>query len=223
MHLHFMARAKGIVIAAIVSTLSISLPACSIGPHPVTYLAPAPAYVPSLVYPRQAIAYGHTDIQTICFSPTNTIVAPPNKDMASFDAGDARFCYLSPTVSGQKGNPRQLCESTLAPDPIDSPMTFRVFVAGKGIAVDQPTGILTVDGQSTTEAATVQNTQVLARSEGLNYQLPRWDLTFVFKQQCDPSLQYQLAVKGITSNGRPIEFPPVDFNPYTEKFPKGMN
>jgi hypothetical protein len=157
--------------------------------------------------------------------------------MAAFSAGGAKFCYLSPTVSGQNNNPRQRCESTLAPEPIDSPMTFRVFVSGDAVAVDNPSGILQANGQTITEAATVQSTQILVgihdappgatpvdpQSPIPTYQIPRWDLTFVFKQQCDPSQQYQLAVRGITISGNQVQVPPVDFDPYTEPFPMGSN
>jgi hypothetical protein len=229
---------KRTVIVAIVAALSIPLPGCfMVGTHPVTYLVPVPADVPSVIYPREAIAHEHTDVHTICFSPTIAVAAPPNKDMAAFSADGAKFCYLSPTVSGQNNNPRQLCESSLAPEPIDSPMTFRVFVSGDGVAVDKPSGILQVSGQSITEAATLQSTQILGgihdappgatpvdpQSPTPRYQIPRWDLTFVFKQQCDPSLQYQLTVRGITINGRQIQVPSVDFDPYTEPFPKVSN
>jgi hypothetical protein len=214
---------KRTVIVAIVAALSIPIPGCFLGPHPVTYLEPVPADVPSVIYPREAIAYEHTDVQTICFAPTTTVVAPPNRDMAAFSAGGAKFCYLSPTVSGQNNNPRQRCESTLAPEPIDSPMTFRVFVSGEGVAVDKPSGILQVNGQTITEAATVQSTQISGRIHALMYQVPRWDLTFVFKQQCDPRQQYQLTVRGITFYGHQIQVPPVDFDPYTEPFPMGSD
>jgi hypothetical protein len=176
-----------------------------------------------MIYPRQAIAQGYMGIQTICFAPTTTIVAPPNRDYAAFSAGGARFCYLSPTVSGQKNNPRQLCESALAPEPIDSPMTFRVLVGGDGVAVDNPSGILSVNGQTITEAPTVHRTQVLGSVDGLMRQVPRWDLTFVSKQQCDPSQQYQLTVSGITYHGNKIQVPPVDYDPFTEPFPMGSN
>src|SRR5208283_6200453 len=160
-------RVKRTVIVAIVAALSIPIPGCFLGPHPVTYLAPVPEDVSRMIYPRQAIAQGYTGFQTICFAPTTTIVAPPNRDYAAFSAGGARFCYLSPTVSGQNNNPRQLCESTLAPEPIDSPMTFRVLVGGDGVVVDNPTGILQVNGQTITEAATVQRTQLVSSVDGL--------------------------------------------------------
>jgi hypothetical protein len=214
---HLLTRVKRTVIVAIVAALSIPLSGCFLGPHPVTYLMPVPADVPSVIYPREAIAYGHADVQTICFAPTATVVAPPNKDMAAFSFGGKKFCYLSPTVSGQNNNPRQRCESALAPEPIDSPMTFRVFVSGDGIAVDQSSGILQVNGQAITGAPTVRSTQM----SGLAH--PRWDLTFVFKQQCDPHQQYQLTIRGITSYGRQLQVPSVDFDPYTERFPPGSN
>ncbi len=189
----------------------------------MTYLAPVPEDVSRMIYPRQAVAQGYTGFQTICFGPTTAIVAPPNRDYAAFSADGARFCYLSPTVSGQNNNPRQLCESSLAPEPIDSPMTFRVLVGGDGVAVDNPSGILSVNGQSLTEAATVQRTQVLNSIDGLTRQVPRWDLTFVFKQQCDPSQQYKLTVSGITVYGNQVQVPSVDFDPYTDQFPRGSN
>ena len=214
---------KRTVIVAIVAALSIPLPGCFLGPHPVTYLAPMPADVPSVIYPIAEIAHEHTGVRTICFAPTNAVVAPPSRNMAAFSAGGAEFCYLSPTVSGQNNNPWQRCESTLAPEPIDSPMTFRVFVSGDGVAVDEPSGILQVNGQTITETSTVQSSQTLGEKNGLMYQLPRWDLTFVFKQQCDPSQLYLLTVKGITFYGHQIEVPPVDFDPYTERFPMGSN
>jgi hypothetical protein len=220
---HLLTRVKRTVIVAIVAALSMPLPGCFVGPHPVTYLTPVPEDVPNVIYPRQAIAYHHTDVDTICFAPTTTVVAPPNRDYAAFSAGGAKFCYLSPTVSGQKNNPRQLCESTLAPEPIDSPMTFRVLVGGDGVAVDNPSGILQVNGQTITEAPTVQSTQVLGSMDGLMHQVPRWDLTFVFKQQCDPSQQYQLTVSGITYHGNRVQVPPVDYDPYTDQFPRGSN
>jgi hypothetical protein len=213
---YFFAREKRPAIVAMATALSIALPGCFLGPHPETYLVPAPIDGSRVIYPREAIAHEH-DVQTICFAPTTTVVAPPNRDMAEFSAGAAKFCYMSPTVSGQNNNPQQRCESTLAPEPIDSPMTFRVFVSGDGVAVDQPSGVLQVNGQTTTEAANVQSTQLST------LQVPRWDLTFVFKQQCDPNQQYQLMVRGITSNGHPIQVPPVDFTPYTERFPMGSN
>jgi hypothetical protein len=216
-------RVKRTVIVAIVAALSIPIPGCFLGTHPVTYLIPVPSDVPSVIYPREAIAHGHTDVQTICFAPTNAVVAPPNRDMAAFSAGGAKFCYLSPTVSGQNNNPRQRCESTLAPEPIDSPMTFRVFVGGDGVAVDNPSGILQANGQTITEAATVQSTQVSSIVDGVMRPVPRWDLTFVFKQQCDPSQQYQLTVSGITLNGSRVQVPPVDYDPYADQFPMGSN
>jgi hypothetical protein len=212
---NLLTRVKRTVIVAIVAALSIPLSGCFLGPHPVTYLAPVPVGVPTVIYPIEEIAHEHTGVQTICFAPTTSVVAPPNKDMAAFSAGGAKFCYLSPTVSGQNNNPRQRCESALAPEPIDSPMTFRVFVGGDGVAVDKPSGILQVNGQTITEAATVESTQM--------NQAPRWDLTFVFKQQCDPSQQYQLAVRGITFSGYQVRVPPVDFDPLTERFPMGSN
>ncbi|MGA9725364.1 MAG: hypothetical protein WBQ86_23105 [Candidatus Binatus sp.] len=214
---------KRTIIVAIVSALSIPLSGCFLGPHPVTYLVPVSANVPSVIYPREAIAQGHTDVHTICFAPTTTVVAPPSRDMAAFSAGAVNFCYLSPTVSGQNNNPRQRCESSLAPEPIDSPMTFRVFVSGESVAVDKPSGTLTVNGQSLTETATVQSRQILDSTRGLMYQVPRWDLTFVFNQQCDPSQRYLLTVRGITSYGHQIQVPPVDFDPYTERFQMGLN
>lgn len=207
-------RIKRAAFVAIVAALSILLAGCVLGPHPVTYLVATQADSASVIYPRQAIAHGK-DADTICFAPTTTVVAPPSRDMAAFSAGGAKFCFLSPTVSGQNNNPRQLCESTLAPVPIDSPMTFRVFVSGAGLAVDKPTGILQAYGQTITTTASVQTTQPS--------QVPRWDLTFVFKQQCNPSQQYQLTVRGITSDGHEVQVPPVDFNPYTEPFPMGSN
>jgi hypothetical protein len=223
MNAHLLPRVKRTVIVAIVAALSIPLPGCFLGPHPVTYLAPMPTGVPNVIYPIEEIAHEHTGVQTICFAPTNTVAAPPNKDMAAFSAGEAKFCFHSPTVSGQNNNPWQRCESALAPEPIDSPMTFRVFVAGDGVAVNDPSGILEANGQTITEAATVQTSQTMGYKDGLNYQLQRWDLTFVFKQQCDPSQHYQLTVRGITYDGRQIQVPPVDYNPYTERFPMGIN
>jgi hypothetical protein len=220
---HLLTRVKRIVIAAIVAALFIPLPGCFLGPHPVTYLAPVSTDGASVTYPIEEIAHEHTGVQTICFAPTSAVVAPPNRDMAAFSAGGAQFCYHSPTVSGQNNNPWQRCESTLAPEPIDSPMTFRVFVGGDGVAVGEPSGILQVNGQTITEAATVQSTQILGQKNGLMYQVPRWDLTFVFKQQCDPSQQYRLTVRGITFYGHEIQVPPVDFDPYTERFQMGLN
>jgi hypothetical protein len=220
--MRLLTRVKRTVIVAFVTALSIPFSGCAIGPHPVTYLIPTPS-VPGVTYPREEIAHEHTGVQTICFAPTSVMVAPPNRDMASFNAGAAKFCYLSPTVSGQKNNPRQLCESTQAPDPIDSPMTFVVFVAGDGISVDQASGILQANGQMITEPATVQSAQTMATKDGLNYELTRWDLTFVFKQQCDPNQQYQLTVRGIKYYGREIQAPLVDFSPFTERFPMGRN
>lgn len=211
---HLLIRIKGASLVAIVAALSIPLPGCVFGPHPVTYLVAMPAEDPSVIYPREAIAHGK-ELETVCFAPTTTIVAPPGRDMAAFSAGGAKFCFLSPTVSGQNNNPRQLCESTLAPEPIDSPMTFRVFVSGDGVAIDKPSGILQAYGQTITEAAAVQSAQLS--------QVPRWDLTFVFKQQCNPRQPYQLTVRGITSEGHQVQVPPVDFNPYTERFPVGSN
>jgi hypothetical protein len=164
---HLLTRVKRTVIVAIVAALSIPIPGCFIGPHPVTYLVPVPEDVSRMIYPREAIAHEHTGFLTICFAPTTAIVAPPNKDYAAFSAGAAGFCYLSPTVSGQNNNPRQRCESRLAPEPIDSPMTFRVFVGGDGVAVDNPSGILQVNGQTITEAATVQRTQIVSSVDGL--------------------------------------------------------
>jgi hypothetical protein len=49
------------------------------------------------------------------------------------------------------------------------------------------------------------------------------DLTFVFKQQCNPRQQYQLTVRGITFQGHEVQVPAVDFNPYTEPFPMGSD
>ncbi len=211
---YFVTRIKKAAFVAIAAALSIPLRGCVLGPHPVTYLVATPANDPSVVYPREVIAHGR-EVDTICFAPTTTIVAPPSRDMAAFSAGGAKFCFLSPTVNGQNNNPRQLCENTLAPEPIDSPMTFRVFISGDGLAVDKPTGILQAYGQTITEAATVQTTQLSL--------FPRWDLTFVFKQQCNPSQQYQLTVRGITSDGHELQVPMVDFNPYSERFPMGSN
>jgi hypothetical protein len=162
---HLLTRVKRAAVVATVAALSVPLSGCVLGPHPVTYLVAMPADDPSVLYPREAIAHGR-EADTICFAPTTTVVAPPSRDMAAFSAGGAKFCYLSPTVSGQNNNPRQLCESSLAPVPIDSPMTFRVFVSGDGVAVDKPTGILQAYGQTITEAATVQSTQLS--------QVPRW-------------------------------------------------
>jgi hypothetical protein len=213
--MNLLSRVKEPLVVAIVAALSILLSGCFLGPHPVTYLAPIPAAVPNVIYPREAIAHGHPDVQTICFAPTMVVVAPPNRDMAAFSAGGAKFCYLSPTVSGQNNNPQQRCESALAPEPIDSPMTFRVFVSGDGVTVDNPSGILQVNGQTITEAATVQSTEIS--------QVPRWDLTFVFKQQCDPRQQYQLTVRGISFYGHQIQVPSVNFDPHTDSFPPGSN
>jgi hypothetical protein len=222
MDLRLLTRIKRLVIVAIVAALSTPLSGCFIGPHPETYLAPVPD-VPSVIYPVEAIAHGHPGVQTICFAPTNTVVAPPSRDMAAFSFGAAKFCYLSPTVSGQNNDPWQRCESTLAPDPINSPMTFRVFVSGDGVAVDKPSGTLEVNGQSITEAATVQSTQIMDNTRGLGYQVPRWDLTFVFNQQCDPNQRYHLTVSGVTSYGRQIQVTPVGYDPYTERFQMGKN
>ena len=52
----------------------------------MTYLAPVPADVPteSVIYPRVVIAHEH-DVETICFAPTTTAVAPANKDLVAVD------------------------------------------------------------------------------------------------------------------------------------------
>lgn len=221
------------IVPVLMATCSIlQLPGCYLGSRPVSYRSPEPVGVADAVYPREAIAAGLKDFHSIC-TPRTYIGATPTRDSVAFSADGADFCFDSP-IAGQTYNRQQLCASSFSVNLNSHPLTFRVYVSGDGVVLDQPKAKLEANGKSSTAAAQVRSAPFMVRAKQappgakplkspgvsiLLYEVPRWELAFSFDQSCDPDTSYRLTLSGITANGRRLKVPPVDFTRYREWLP----
>lgn len=193
---------------------------------PVTYPSPHPTGGDNIVYPFARVdkdyllqAKGLSEFERRCTYPEDERYG--TRTRAGFTVEAVGFCFFSPysgdpAVQHVEENvdlvPWRRCSSRFGLYRRE-PISFEVRVAGKDIAFDHPAGKLAVAGRSATAQADVQGADYPGGPKPKGwYQV----LTFHFDEPCDPEARYRLTITGVTSQGRAIRVPPVDFDPLTE-------
>ena len=226
-----LSRCRRYACFALLACVYLSLQSCgSVGEQHVTFPAPHPAIEGAAASNRAPDAPTLAPLESVCTRAGIEPLSLPDSlatthDHAGFTIADVGFCFYRPlqrTTAAGSGFQYSRCErqtpnTLLAPPPPSirntAPLTFKIYVEGRGLSFNRLSGTLSGHiAMPDTAIASVRSFPATGSPSGLD----RFLLTIDFDQFCDPDVRYKLSISGLTKEGRPLLVPAVDFDPSTE-------